>query len=208
MATSTTLNGGITSVATSLTLTSFKGLPVANNNQAWELDITGGGNLETVRVIDSTSAPILTVMRGFRGTAAQAWSNGTTASLKGSAFSVDEQKQNKDNASGTLIGVPITGTSQLAELNTSYVIKNSSLTTITLPAAAPTGSFIHIQGYGAGGWVLAANTGQTVQVGQLATSTAGSVASAARYNAITVMCLVDNVTWGMSSSVGAGFTVT
>ncbi len=99
----TTLTSGISDTDTTLTLTSFTGFPKATENQAWELDLSSGSNFETVRVIDSSAAPILTIMRGFRGTTAQAWLSGTTARLKGSAFSVDEQKQNKG-------GTPINGT--------------------------------------------------------------------------------------------------
>jgi hypothetical protein len=80
----------------------------------------------------------------------------------------------------------ISGTTQNAAVNTGYVVGNASQTTITLPATAALGSVIIIQGKGAAGWILTANSGQTIQV----------------------VCITANTTWSTSWVLSSGVTVT
>jgi hypothetical protein len=101
----------------------------------------------------------------------------------------------------------IAGTTQAAAVNTGYVVGNASQTTITLPTTAALGSVVAIQGKGAAGWILAAGAGQTIQVGQTATSTAGSVTSAAAFDAIQVVCITANTTWSTSYVLSSGVAV-
>ncbi len=101
----------------------------------------------------------------------------------------------------------ISGTTQAAAINTGYVVGNASQTTITLPTTAALGSVVIVHGKGAGGWILAAGAGQTIQVGQSATTTAGSVTSAANYDAIQVVCITANTTWATSYVLSSGVTV-
>lgn len=108
--------------------------------------------------------------------------------------------------SGGLSWSTIAGTTQAAAVNSGYVVGNAAQTTITLPATAAVGNIVAVQGLGAAGWVLAANTGQTVQVGQSATTSGGTVTSAANYDAIEVVCIVANTTWAMRGPVSSGFT--
>lgn len=110
-------------------------------------------------------------------------------------------------SSGVLSYLPIVGTTQTAAVNTGYINQNVAATTITLPATAPIGSIVAVQGLGAGGWVLTAAAAQTIQVGQTATTTAGTVTSAGNFDAITVVCIVANTTWSMAGPVSAGFVV-
>lgn len=109
-------------------------------------------------------------------------------------------------ASG-MVWSTIAGTTQAAAVNNGYIVGNSSATTITLPSTAAVGDRVAVQGFGAAGWILQANTGQVVNVGQSPTSTAGSVTSAANFDAIEVVCLVANTTWGLRSLVTSGVTV-
>lgn len=108
--------------------------------------------------------------------------------------------------SGGLSYLPITGTTQTAAVNTGYINQNAASTVITLPVTAPLSSIVAIQGLGAGGWVLTAGAGQTIQVGQTATSSGGTVSSANNFDAISVICIVANTTWAMMGPVSAGFT--
>jgi hypothetical protein len=101
----------------------------------------------------------------------------------------------------------IAGTTQAAFANNGYVVGNASATVITLPATFSVGDTVAIKGFGAGGWTLTANTGQIIQIGQLASSTAGSVVSAANYDVIYISGLVANTTWSMDFSVTSGFNV-
>lgn len=109
--------------------------------------------------------------------------------------------------SGGLAWSTVAGTTQAAAVNSGYIIGNAAATTVTLPATAAAGSTIAIQGLGAAGWVLTANTGQTIQVGQSATSSGGTVTSANNYDSIQVVCIVANTTWGMKCCVTSGFTI-
>jgi len=101
----------------------------------------------------------------------------------------------------------ISGTTQAAAVNTGYVIGNASQTTVTLPSTAALGDRVAIAGKGAGGWILAANTGQTIQVGATASTTAGSVTSAHQYDAIEVVCITANTTWATRYVLSSGVSV-
>lgn len=101
----------------------------------------------------------------------------------------------------------ISGTSQTAAINNGYIPTNVALTTITLPATAPIGSVIAIAGAGIGGWTLAANTGQTIKMASVTTTSAGSLTSAELYDAIYVICVTANTTWVVTTAITSGFTI-
>lgn len=91
--------------------------------------------------------------------------------------------------------VDVAGTTQAAAVNTGYIISNASQTTVTLPATAAEGSVIAIAGKGAAGWIMTANSGQTIKLGTQTTSTAGTLTSTAQYDCIEIVCVAANVTW-------------
>jgi hypothetical protein len=101
----------------------------------------------------------------------------------------------------------VSGTTQAAAINTGYIIQNAAQTTVTLPATAAIGSLVGIAGLGAAGWIMKANTGQTIQMGQSATSSAGTLTSVANYNNVQVVCIVANTTWAVWPNVSSGLTV-
>ncbi len=103
-----------------------------------------------------------------------------------------------------IVWAGISGNSQAAAVNTGYVVQNAAVTTVTLPTTAPLGSIVIIQGLGAAGWVMQAAAGQTIKIGQSSTSTAGTVTSAANFDALEVVCIVADTTWAMRSSVSSG----
>lgn len=101
----------------------------------------------------------------------------------------------------------IAGTSQAAAVNNAYVPTNVALTTITLPATAAVGAEVAVAGEGSGGWVLAANIGQTIKMAGTTTSSGGSLASSETYDAINVVCVVANTTWVVTNAITTGFVV-
>lgn len=116
-------------------------------------------------------------------------------------------------SSGTGTGITwssVAGTTQAGAINSGYIIANAGQTTVTLPATAAIGSIVYVQGLGAAGWVLTANTGQTIHIGSSATSSGGTVTSGDQWDAIGVVCVVANTTWSMlppvSSALG-GYTL-
>ena len=92
-----------------------------------------------------------------------------------------------------------------AAVNTGYYITDASQVTITLPATAAAGSIVAIVGTGAGGWILAPGSGQTIKV--LSQSASTSITSASQYDCIEVVCTVANTTWVARSLMSAGVTI-
>ena len=98
----------------------------------------------------------------------------------------------------------VTGATQTLVSNNGYLANRSSLITFTLPATSTMGDEIIILGYGSGGWTIAQNSGQTIQVGAI-TSTSGaggSVSSTGQTDCITLRCAVANDVWIAESFVG------
>lgn len=104
----------------------------------------------------------------------------------------------------------VTGTSQQMVADAGYVPDNVALCTLTLPVNAAFGSAQSVVGLGAGGWRIAQNSGQNIQVGNQTTTTgvAGSLSSTNRYDSIDLLCVVANTTWvawGAPQSAGLTF---
>lgn len=89
-------------------------------------------------------------------------------------------------------------------VNNAYSVNNAGLVTLTLPSTAAFGSIIQVSGYGAGGWLIAQNSGQTIHFGAVNTTTGagGSLASTNRYDQVTLVCAVANTDWVVNSSFG------
>ena len=104
--------------------------------------------------------------------------------------------------SGTLTWNDVSGTTQAAAVNNGYIISNASQTTVTLPATAAEGSVFAVQGKGAAGWILQANTGQVIHLGSSATSSAGSLTSTNLWDSVTIVCVTANTTFAVTSVIG------
>ncbi len=152
--------------------------------------LTGGNN--TVLITDNSGVPSMLA-------------NGTAGYVL-TANSGAPPSWQAAGGGGGFAWAAVAGTTQSAAVNTGYVIQNSSQTTVTLPATAALGSVVAVQGLGSAGWILAANTGQTISFGSTATSSGGSFTSASRYDTIQVVCIVANTTWSVSFAVSAGLT--
>lgn len=111
------------------------------------------------------------------------------------------------SSTGGLSWTTLSGTTQTAAVNSGYVSGNAAQTTITLPATCGVGDVVAVEGLGAGGWVLAANTGQTIKIGSSTTASAGSLTSAAASDNIYVTCIVANTTWRVRTTNSAGLTI-
>lgn len=91
----------------------------------------------------------------------------------------------------------VTATSQNMSADNGYTSNNASLVTLTLPITAVYGTFIDIIGKGAGGWKIAQNAGQNIQIGTSSTTVGvgGSVSSTNRFDSIRLICTTANTTW-------------
>lgn len=87
---SSTLNGAITNVATTITVTSATGLPSIGAGETYRLTIDDGTNVEVVEVTDDASSPTLTVTRGVDGTSGTAFADGTLTELRATAASFED----------------------------------------------------------------------------------------------------------------------
>lgn len=80
--------------------------------------------------------------------------------------------------------------------NSIYSINNgASLVTLTIPATTVFGFRFTVVGMSSGLWKIQANTGQIVNIGSNATTTAGSVTSTNQYDSVTIFCTVANTTF-------------
>lgn len=107
-------------------------------------------------------------------------------------------------ASGAGSWVSVAGTTQAAAINTGYVTNNAGATTYTAPATAAVGDYVIVKGVGAGGWIMTANTGQTIKGGSATTSTAGTVTSQAGTDQMKMTCIVANTTWQVDYAYSQG----
>ncbi len=98
----------------------------------------------------------------------------------------------------------VVGTSQAIVKENGYINSNVGLTTFTLPATGVVGDSFQIAGYGAGGWLIAQNVGQSIYLGNATTTigVGGSLASTNRHDTIEIMCIVANTEWQVLDVVG------
>lgn len=115
--------------------------------------------------------------------------------------------------SGTGSGIgwtEVTGTSQAMTADSGWVANNAGLVTLTLPTTAAFGTAISIIGKGAGGWKIAQNASQIVQLGNTATTTGvgGSLASTNRFDSIDMICTTANTIWTvLGAPQSSGLTI-
>lgn len=97
-----------------------------------------------------------------------------------------------------------TATTQAMAVQNGYISNNAALSTFTLPAAAAVGQRVSVQGSGAGGWLLAQNTGQTIHFGTSFTTggTGGSLASTQQFDGVELICVTANTIWAVIRAQG------
>ena len=85
-----------------------------------------------------------------------------------------------------------------------YAANNAGLVTLTLPVTAAAGDFVEVFGKGAGGWLIAQNSGQTIHLGNSATTAGvgGSLASTNQWDNIYIVCVTANTTWSARAPQG------
>jgi hypothetical protein len=114
--------------------------------------------------------------------------------------------------SGTGSGIgwtEVTGTTQAMTADSGYVSSNAGLVTLTLPTTSAFGTAISLVGKGAGGWRIAQNASQIVQVGNLASTTGvgGSVSSTNRFDSIDLICTTANTIWTTVGGTQGNLTI-
>ncbi len=113
------------------------------------------------------------------------------------------------SVSGVFTTTTISGTTQAAAVATRYIALNAGQTTVTLPSTYAVGDVIALVGSTAntGGWILTANTGDTIRVNNSTTSAGGTVTcTAVAGQCIEVVCDVANTSWVMTSTSSVSLT--
>jgi hypothetical protein len=136
------------------------------------------------------------------------WSKSITLTA-GSGITIAQSGSNivvSSSATGVTWNDVVTTSTSMAP-NNGYFANNASLVTLTLPITAALGTGLYIVGQGAGGWTIAQNTGQQIQIGNTATTSGvgGSVSSTNQFDSLTLVCSVANTTWtllGAPQSLG------
>lgn len=153
-------------------------LPVANGSSAFSFKTLANGQL----LIGSTGAdPVAAGLTAGPGVSISNGAGSITISGTGSGIGWTE----------------VTTTTQAMAADNGYVANNAGLVTLTLPATAAFGTAISVVGKGAGGWLIAQNASQVIQVGSVGSTAGvgGSVASSNRYDSIDLICTTANTVW-------------
>lgn len=130
---------------------------------------------------------------------------GTLTSSDGSiTFTAGAASLSLQTTGGGTAWTEVTGTTVALAVNNGYILNNAGVITATLPAAATLGAIIRIVGKGAGGWLIAQNSGQTIHFGNTNTTTGagGSLASTVRYDCLELVCTTANTDFVVRSSMG------
>jgi len=101
----------------------------------------------------------------------------------------------------------VTGISQNMAVNNGYIANNASLVTLNLPPTSNVGDALSVIGKGAGGWLIQCGFGQTIVLGSSTTSSAGSLSSTNRNDALYIICTVANSEWHIGSAPQGNITV-
>lgn len=90
----------------------------------------------------------------------------------------------------------VTSTTQAMNSNKGYITNNASLVTLTLPSTFSVGDVFEVVGLGAGGWKIAQNAGQQINLGSKPTTlgATGFLASTNQYDVIKLVGVVANTT--------------
>jgi hypothetical protein len=99
----------------------------------------------------------------------------------------------------------VTGATQTIAPGNGYTASNAGSVAFTLPAVAAYGTIFEITtGTTSGGWNVVQLAGQSIQFGDVVTTTGvtGSLASTAKGDSIKVLCTVANTTFQVLSSTG------
>jgi hypothetical protein len=113
------------------------------------------------------------------------------------------------NSSTAFAFVNQTATAVTMAPMTGYICTSTAnaLVTLTLPAIAAVGDTYRIIGKTTGGWTLQAAAGQVVNVGSVATTTAGTVSSSQAFDSVEIVCITANTAFSIISGVSADFTI-
>jgi hypothetical protein len=195
--------GNGTSVATLLAPSATSGVPLisqgSSSDPAYGTAVVGGGGTgNTTFTAYSVICAGTTATGAFQNVSGVGSSGQVLTSNGASALPTWQATA----SGGGLTWNDVSGTSQAAAVNNGYICSNANQTTVTIPATAAEGSVFGVQGKGAAGWTLQANTGQIIHFGNTASSSAGSLTSTNQWDSVQIVCVTANTTFAVISAVG------
>ncbi|MDP1614422.1 MAG: hypothetical protein Q8L68_01355, partial [Methylococcales bacterium] len=127
-----------------------------------------------------------------------------TSSGNTMSFTIGPNSFNIDVVSPAIAWNNVTTSSVSAAINNGYLANNASLVTVILPSTASLFSSIAVAGWGTGGWQIAQNSGQSIQLGTQATTigTDGFLASTNQYDSVNLLCTVADTNFLVLNSFG------
>lgn len=113
---------------------------------------------------------------------------------------------------GGVVGwTDVTSASMAMAVNNGYTANNpSTRINFSLPPTCPYGRVFKICGKNTGGWIVTQNANQTIHIGNQNTTTGitGSVASTNQYDAISLLCTVENTDFTAYDPPQGNLTIT
>ena len=105
--------------------------------------------------------------------------------------------------SGTGSGIgwtEVTSTTKAMVSDNGYIANNSSEVVFTLPTTAAVGTVINVVGKGSGGWKIEQNAGQSINIGDTASTsgTGGNVSSTNQHDSLQLLCVTADTVWTAS----------
>lgn len=165
--------------------------------------VTGTGPGDTVTVAVDGSA-VATQYDGNSGSAVPAagilniiGAGGITTAGSGDTLTISQ-------SGGGLTWSTITTATKTIAVNNGYFANRGAGVTFTLPGTASVGDIIAISAINAGGWTIAQNAGQTINIGSTAATTGigGSLASTSIGDSVYMVCSIANTTFQVINSMG------
>ena len=147
---------------------------------------TGGGATSSANLITTSTSQ-------FNG-----WLSSTNTSVQSCLDELDDSTRY----------VEVTGASQTLAINRSYSANRATLVTFTLPTVAKVGDEIAITGIGNGGWTIAQNANQYINIiGSTTTiGVGGSLSSTNKFDSVRLVCTVADLGFNVVSGTG-NFTI-
>lgn len=109
------------------------------------------------------------------------------------------------NTGGSGITWSVVAVNTLGATNNGYITNDPVNIDVSLPAVSAVGdTFEILRNIGGGSWSISQGAGQQILAAnsQTTVGVAGSVTSTNMGDSITLICIVPNLTWGMSAIVG------
>lgn len=110
-------------------------------------------------------------------------------------------------ATPQLTVTPVAATTQAMTSNHTYIVNNAAQTTLTLPTTSAVGDILQVVGsaLNAGGWLVNYTTGQIIwdNNGNTTITTGNAASAAVRAQVMTMICVVANTTWVITSFSGS-----